>query len=68
MNSGIYIRVGSENELLECLEKEELLKFINGLNEDSLKRTIIRLCEVLYDIQMEFNLLDGVYDDEEDKE
>ena len=68
MNSGIYIRVGSENELLECLEKEELLKFINGLNEDGLKRTIIRLCEVLYDIQMEFNLLDGVYDDEEDKE
>lgn len=66
MNSGIWIRVGNKNELLECLEKEELLKFINSLSDDGLKRTIIRLCEVLYDIQMEFNLLDGIYDDGED--
>ena len=60
MNSGIYVREGTENVLLEQLEDENLMSFINGLSEDGLKRTIIRLCETLCDIEIEFNLIDQV--------
>lgn len=58
MNSGIYIRVGKENILLEQLEDKDLLEFINTLDKDGLKRTIFILCEVLRNIEIEFDLID----------
>lgn len=58
MTSGIYIRVGKENLLLEELVEDELLKFLKGLDKEGLIRTIFRLCEVLNYNENELGLFD----------
>jgi len=47
MNSGIYIRVGKENKLLEEMTIEERKEWLDSLNKGALYRVIDRLCEVL---------------------
>lgn len=47
MNSGIYIRVGKENKLLEEMASEERKEWLDSLNKEALYRVIDRLCEVL---------------------
>lgn len=47
MNSGIYIRVGKENKLLEEMTIEERKEWLDSLNKESLYRVIDRLCEEL---------------------
>ena len=47
MNSGIYIRVGKENKLLEKMTIEEREEWLDSLNKEALYRVIDRLCEVL---------------------
>lgn len=47
MNSGIYIRVGKENKLLEEMTIEERRKWLESLEKESLYIVIDRLCEVL---------------------
>lgn len=47
MNSGIYIRVGKENKLLEKMTIEEREVWLDSLNKEALYRVIDRLCEVL---------------------
>lgn len=58
MNSGIYIRVGKENLLLEELENKEMEEWLSKFDNEGLKRVIKILCSTLYDIEIEFNLLD----------
>lgn len=47
MNSGIYIRVGKENKLLEEMTIDERKEWLDSLNKEALYRVIDRLCEVL---------------------
>ena len=47
MNSGIYIRVGKENKLLEEMTIEERKEWLDSLNKEPLYRVIDRLCEEL---------------------
>lgn len=49
MNSGIYIRVGKENKLLEEMTSEERKEWLDSrnLNKENLYMIIDRLCEVL---------------------
>lgn len=49
MNSGIYIRVGKENKLLEEMTIEERKEWLDSrnLNKENLYMIIDRLCEVL---------------------
>lgn len=47
MESGIYIRVGRENLLLEEMTEEQRVEWLNGLEKDGLIRTINRLCDCL---------------------
>lgn len=47
MESGIYIRVGKENLLLEEMTEEQRVKWLNDLEKDGLIRTINRLCDCL---------------------
>lgn len=47
MNSGIYIRVGKENKLLEEMTIEERKEWLDILNKEALYRVIDRLCEEL---------------------
>ncbi len=47
MNSGIYIRVGKENKLLEEMTIEERKEWLDSLNKEALYRVIDRLCEEL---------------------
>lgn len=47
MNSGIYIRVGKENKLLEEMTIEERKEWLDSLNKEVLYRVIDRLCEEL---------------------
>ena len=49
MDSGIYIRVGKENKLLEELTSEERENWLEDLSRESLITTIHILCETLYD-------------------
>jgi hypothetical protein len=46
-NSGIYIRVGKDNVLLENLYIIDRIEWLNALEKDGLIRTINILCEVL---------------------
>ena len=59
MNSGVYIRVGKENVLLEQMEDEDREEWLSKFDNEGLKRVIKILCDALHDIEMEFNLLDG---------
>lgn len=47
MESGIYIRVGTKNVLLEDMTEEQRVKWLNDLEKDGLIRTINRLCDCL---------------------
>lgn len=48
MESGIYIRVGTKNILLEDLTEEQRMEWLNSyLEKDGLIRTINRLCDCL---------------------
>lgn len=48
MESGIYIRVGTKNILLEDLNEEQRMEWLNNyLEKDGLIRTINRLCDCL---------------------
>lgn len=47
MESGIYIRVGRENLLLEEMTEEQRVEWLNGLEKDGLIRTVNRLCDCL---------------------
>lgn len=47
MESGIYIRVGKENLLLEDMTEEQRVEWLNDLEKDGLIRTINRLCDCL---------------------
>ena len=48
MDSGIYIRVGANNLLLENIDKETRENWLRGLTRKQLIDTIERLCEVIY--------------------
>lgn len=58
MNSGVYIRVGKEDKLLEQMEKEDREEWLSKFDNNGLKRVIELLCGTLKDIEIEFNLLD----------
>jgi hypothetical protein len=47
MNSGIYIRVRAENQLLEDMSKEERQLWLDDLDREALCRTIHILCDVI---------------------
>lgn len=47
MESGIYIRVGKENLLLEDMTEDQRVEWLNDLEKDGLIRTINRLCDCL---------------------
>lgn len=47
MYSGIYIRVGTENKLLEEMNQPEREAWLKTLDNDGLIRTINRLCSVI---------------------
>lgn len=47
MESGIYIRVGRENLLLEEMTEEQRVEWLNGLEKNGLIRTVNRLCDCL---------------------
>lgn len=47
MNSGIYIRVGKEDKLLEEMTTEERKEWLDSLEREALYRVIDRLCAVL---------------------
>ena len=47
MESGMYIRVGKENLLLEEMTEEQRVEWLNDLEKDGLIRTINRLCDCL---------------------
>lgn len=47
MESGIYIRVGTKNILLEDLTEEQRVEWLNSLEKNGLIRTINRLCDCL---------------------
>lgn len=58
MNSGIYIRVGKENLLLEQMPKEEREEWLSEFDDEGLKRIIEILCDTLWMIEVKFNLFD----------
>lgn len=58
MNTGIYIRVGKDNILLEQMEDDDREEWLSKFDDESLKRVIKILCDTLCDIEIEFNLLD----------
>ena len=58
MNSGIYIRVGKENLLLEQMPKEERKEWLSEFDDEGLKRIIELLCDTLWMIEVKFNLFD----------
>lgn len=47
MYSGIYIRVGTENKLLEEMNQPEREEWLKTLDNGGLIRTINRLCSVI---------------------
>ena len=47
MYSGIYIRVGTENKLLEEMNELERNEWLQTREKDGLIRTINRLCSVI---------------------
>lgn len=47
MESGIYIRVGSENILLEDMTEAQRTVWLTSLEKDGLIRTVNRLCDCL---------------------
>ena len=53
MNTGIYIRVGTKNVLLEQMEDKEREEWLSKLDCEGLKRVIKILCETLCDIEIE---------------
>lgn len=65
MESGIYIRVGRENLLLEEMTEEQRVEWLKTLNTEGLIRTVNILANVLQYIETETDRLDleGDYDD-----
>lgn len=61
MESGIYIRVGTKNILLEDLTEEQRVEWLNSLEKNGLIRTINRLCDCLQ--QYKNNADDSDYED-----
>lgn len=61
MESGIYVRVGKDNLLLEEMTEEQRTQWLTGLEKDGLIRTINRLCDCLH--QYEDNEDDIDYED-----
>jgi hypothetical protein len=61
VESGIYIRVGKDNLLLEEMSEEQRIEWLNSLEKDGLIRTINRLCDCLK--QYENNADDPDYDE-----
>ena len=52
--SGIYIRVGKNNVLLEDLDPIERIEWFNGLEKDGLIRTVNLLCSVIEDFKVNY--------------
>lgn len=52
MNSGVYIRVGKENVLLEQMLKEDRKDWLSKFDDEGLKRIIEILCNTLKEIEM----------------
>lgn len=52
MNSGVYIRVGKENVLLEQMLKEDRKDWLSKFDDEGLKRVIEILCNTLKEIEM----------------
>ena len=52
--SGIYIRVGKNNVLLEVLDPIERIEWFNGLEKDGLIRTVNLLCSVIEDFKVNY--------------
>lgn len=65
MESGIYIRVGRENLLLEEMTEEQRTEWLKTLSTEGLIRTVNVLANVLQYIETETDRLDleGDYDD-----
>lgn len=55
MNSGIYIRVNTQNILLENLCIEDRNKWLEELEKEGLIRTINVLCDVLNQFEEDQN-------------
>lgn len=55
MNSGIYIRVNTQNVLLENLCIEDRNKWLEELEKEGLIRTINVLCDVLNQFEEDQN-------------
>lgn len=51
MESGIYIRVGKEDKLLERMTEEERTEWLKGLSDEALIRTVNIVCERLKSLQ-----------------
>lgn len=58
MNTGIYIRVGKDNILLEQMEDDDREEWLSKFDNEGLKKVIKILCDTLCDIEIEFNLLE----------
>lgn len=63
MNTGIYIRIGKDNVLLENMEMQERNKWLNELEKEGLIRTVNILCETLRNTKTYYN----IPDEEEDE-
>lgn len=51
INTGLYVRIGTENVLLEDLSEKDLADFLNQLTEEGLKRTIALLCSTIKELK-----------------
>ena len=52
--SGIYIRVGKNNVLLEDLYPIERIEWLNGLEKEGLIKTVNLLCDVIEDFKVNY--------------
>lgn len=55
--TGIYIRVGKENVLLENLDEIERTLWLQSLSENGLIRTVNRCCDVIEDFIVNYQHL-----------
>ena len=55
--TGIYIRVGKDNVLLEDLDEIERTLWLQSLSENGLIRTVNRCCDVIEDFIVNYQFL-----------
>ena len=55
IESGIYIRVGTDNVLLEDLQEVDRIEWLNGVEKSGLVRTANHLCNILHSLNCNEN-------------